>query len=218
MIGTKKSTCLQILDSIYSYCLLCPSRVITPTATVQETRTPVTHLPREGWAPLPCHPDVVLHAALLQDCHWSYPPALNAGTPSLCSVKRQLWFWSSATTMSPKLSSEKKRYSSSGYFTLNLLIYFFCSNSYGFYTTNCILVSCWFFLPPSLSLKKIRQHQKPSLSSPGRVLSLILARDVYEYYAYCILYSHLGDWYTQPDEEELYSSVTDTSLSPSINL
>lgn len=29
-----------------------------------------------------------------------------------------------------------------------------------------------------------------------------------------MLYSNLGDWYTQPEEEELYSSVTDTSINP----
>lgn len=41
---------------------------------------------------------------------------------------------------------------------------------------------------------------------------------VYKYYAYYVLHSHVGDWYTWPDEEELYSSVTDISLSPSIYL
>lgn len=108
-------------------------------------------------------------------CHWSYLPALNAGTPSLCSVKRQLWFWSSAIITSIKLSSEKKEIQIIRLFykSLNLL---FSSDSYGLYTTNCILVSCWFFLPSSLPLKKILQCQKPSLSSPGRVLSLILVR------------------------------------------
>lgn len=145
--------------------------------------------------------------------HWSYLPALNAGTPSLCSVKRQLWFWSSAIITSIKLSSEKKEIQIIRLFykSLNLL---FSSDSYGLYTTSCILVSCWFFLPSSLPLKKILQCQKPGLSSPGRVLNLILVR--YKYYAYYVLHSHLGDWYTWPDEEELCSSVTDTShLLPS---
>lgn len=69
--------------------------------------------------------------------------------------------------------------------------------------------------PISVPQKTPTPETKPFFT--GRVLSLILARYMYKYYAYYMLYSQLGDWYTRPDEEELYSSVTDISLSPSIN-
>lgn len=179
---------------------------------VQETRTPETPLPCEGWTPLLCHPDVVLHVALLQDSVTGVTFQLWMLALHLCAVSKD----SSEFGLQPSQCLQnfpvKKRDNSSGYFR-NLLIYFFSSDSYGFYTTNCILVCCWFFLPPSLSLQKIPQHQKPSLSSPGRVLSLILARYVYKHYAYTILYWGIGtldlmrrscvpcDWHLSPSIE-----------------
>lgn len=156
-----------------------------PRGVVQETGTAVTHLPPGGEP----HCPAILMCCCRSLCFRTLPLQLPSSSECwhcLCTVKRQLWFWSSAITMSPELSSEKKKdiqIIRLFYKSLSLL---FSSDSYGFYTTTCMLVSCWFFLPSSLSLKKTPKNpqcQKPSLPSPGRVPSLILARYVYTDYA-----------------------------------
>lgn len=139
-----------------------------------------------GWAPLPCHPDVLLQEPLLQDSATAVTFQLWMLALSVHCQKTALVLVFSHHNVSRTLQWKKKKdiqIIRLFYKSLSLL---FSSDSYGFYTTTCMLVSCWFFLPSSLSLKKKPkkpQCQKPSLPSPGRVPSLILARYVYTDYA-----------------------------------
>lgn len=140
-----------------------------------------------GWAPLPCHPDVLLQEPLLQDSATAVTFQLWMLALHVCALSKDSSGFGLQPSQCLQNSPVKKKKDIQiirlFYKSLSLL---FSSDSYGFYTTTCMLVSCWFFLPSSLSLKKNPkkpQCQKPSLPSPGRVPSLILARYVYTDYA-----------------------------------
>lgn len=158
-----------------------------PRGVVQETGTAVTHLPPGGEP----HCPAILMCCCRSLCFRTLPLQLPSSSECWHSMsvhcqKTALVLVFSHHNVSRTLQWKKKKdiqIIRLFYKSLSLL---FSSDSYGFYTTTCMPVSCWFFLPSSLSLKKNPKNpqcQKPSLPSPGRVPSLILARYVYTDYA-----------------------------------
>lgn len=81
MIATKTTPCLQILASIYEYCLLCPSRVIKPRCRRYRLQWLICHV--RGEPHCRAIPTWCCRRLCFRTLSWSYLPALNAGTPSL---------------------------------------------------------------------------------------------------------------------------------------
>lgn len=132
-----------------------------PTGVVQETGTAVTHLPSGGEP----HCPAILMCCCRSLCFRTLSLQLLSTSECWHSIsvhcqKTALILVFSHHNVSRNLQWKKKKIQIIRIFykSLNLL---FSSDSYGFYTTNCILVSCWFFLPSSLSLKKTPKNPMP---------------------------------------------------------